>query len=287
MTLGRLATSKVAGIALERRGRGQPLLLLHGTGGSRYHWTPVIDLLVPRRELLLVDLPGHGESDPPPAGIPLTARGYARQLAALLEELGLASVHVAGNSMGGWTALELAKLGRARSVVALAPAGLWRAHAPKSSILKLQGQYRLGRLCSPLLPRMLQTAYGRQLILGPVVAKPWQIPPAAAIEIVSTYIRTPTFQQHLAATRSERFHDGAAIHVPVTVAWGERERLIPERARLREELPAHTRYMTLPECGHLPMWDNPKLVAEMILDGTGSARMSDPREASPAGPTVE
>jgi len=55
--------------------------------------------------------------------------------------------------------------------------------------------------------------------------------------------------------------------VPVTIAWGEKERLIPMKARMRDELPPHTRFVDLPGCGHLPMWDDPDLVARTILEG--------------------
>ena len=57
------------------------------------------------------------------------------------------------------------------------------------------------------------------------------------------------------------------IDVPVTVAFGERERLIPKSGRLRDELPAHTRWIELGGCGHVPTWDDPALVARTILEG--------------------
>ena len=65
------------------------------------------------------------------------------------------------------------------------------------------------------------------------------MPAEAAIEIASAYAATPTFDAHLAATRKTRFRDGRDIAVPVTVAWGEKEKLIPAKARLGDELPAH------------------------------------------------
>ena len=256
------------GIDFERRGDGAPLLLLHGTGGSRSVWRPVVDGLADRRELLLVDLPGHGRSAPPPSGVPHSPLGYAPLLARLLDELDLASAHVAGNSVGGWTALELAKLGRARSVVAFGPAGLWPKRSPWSSIAQLWAQHQLGRLTAPAVPPVMRSPVGRTLFLGGTVAKPRRVPPEDAIELATTFARTPAFTEHLNATRRERFRDGQEIRVPVTVAWSERERLIPRKGRGRDELPAHTRWIHLPGCGHIPMWDDPDLVARTILEGT-------------------
>lgn len=260
-------TQKACGVVLVRRGSGEPLLLIHGTGGSHLVWRPVVDLLSPHREVLLVDLPGHGESAPPPDGVPHTPIGYASILSEVLDEIGVDRPHVAGNSVGGWTALELAKLGRARSVVALAPAGLWAKRDPLSCTVKLWTQQKLGRVFSGITPHAMRSDLGRTLLLGGTVGNPRRVPPDEAIEFAATYARTPSFDAHLAETRRERFRDGQSIDVPVTVAWGEKERLIPEKARLRDELPAHTRYVTLPGCGHVPMWDDPDLVARTILEG--------------------
>ncbi len=264
-----MAATKAIGVAFERRGAGEPLLLVHGTGGSRSHWAPVVDPLAAERELVLVDLPGHGESDPPPEGIPHTPIGYARVLAKLLDALDLGSVHTVGNSVGGWTALELAKLGRARSVVAIAPAGLWAKRDPWRCTLQLASQYRLGRLFAPIVPRLMRSGLGRTLLLRGTVAKPRQMPAEAAIEMATTYARTPGFRAHLAATRRERFRGGQGIDVPVVVAWGDKDRLIPAKARRRDELPPKVRFVTLHDCGHNPMWDDPELVATTILHGAG------------------
>ena len=265
-----MPTSQRTGIAYDRRGAGEPLLLLHGTGGSRAHWRPIAELLTPHHELLLVDLPGHGASAAPAPGEPQTPMAYARSLAELLDELGLAALHMAGSSVGGWTALELAKLGRARSVVALAPAGLWARRAPWRSIAQLRGEYVMGRLFAPLTPRVMRTDMGRTLLMRSTVARPRAMPVEAAIEMAQTFARTATFDEHLGQTRRDRFRDGRGIDVPVTVAWGEQERVIPAKARLRDELPPHTRVVTLPSCGHIPMWDDPELVARTILDGARS-----------------
>jgi pimeloyl-ACP methyl ester carboxylesterase len=259
--------SKVCGIELERRGGGEPLLLIHGTGCARSVWKPLHGPLGSSRELLIVDLPGHGGSGPPPDGIAHNPIGYAEVLGSMFDELGLESVDVAGNSVGGWTALELAKIGRARSVVALDPAGLWLKRDPWGATFQLWSQYKLGQVFAPITRRLLRSSTGRTLLMSGTVGRPAQMPAADAIEMAETYARTPEFKEHLRATRRARFEGGGGIEVPVTVAWGEKDRLIPKKARLTRELPSRTRVVTLPGCGHVPMWDDPELVSRTILEG--------------------
>ena len=118
-------------IAFDRAGSGPRVLLVHGLGGERHVWERVWPALTARCDVMTVDLPGFGASDPLPAGGDASPQGLARALAAFLAEQGFERPHVVGNSLGGWVALELALLGAARSVTAIAPAGLWpRALGP-------------------------------------------------------------------------------------------------------------------------------------------------------------
>jgi pimeloyl-ACP methyl ester carboxylesterase len=264
-------SSKVGGIELWREGEGEALLLLHGTGCDHSVWAPVLDRLAAERQVLLVDLPGHGRSDPPPEGVPHAPVGYAELLGGMLDELGLETAELAGNSVGGWTALELAKRGRARAVAALSPAGLWARRDPWRCVFQLWSQHKLGRAFGRVTPPLLRTATGRAILMRGTVGRPRQMPAADAIAISKTYAGTPCFDEHLAQTRRRRFAGGSEIAAPVTVAWGERDRLLPRKARLLVELPAQTRVLTLPGCGHLPMWDDPELVARTILTAGGPA----------------
>ena len=254
----------------EARGADDPLLLVHGTGSSLRVWDPVVDMLAASRTVITVDLPGFGSSAPLPApGPPPTPAGFARVLSGLLRDLGHDTAHIAGNSVGGWTALEMARLGAARSVVALSPAGLWARRAPLYDVLSLRGTRLFTRLLDPLMPALLSRPLGRRIAMWQTVARPERVPPDAAVEIARAFGRSPGFEEHLDATIRERFVGGRSITVPVTVAFGERDRLLlRHQSRHRDQLPPQTRWFELPGCGHVPTHDDPALVAEVILRGT-------------------
>jgi pimeloyl-ACP methyl ester carboxylesterase len=256
-------------ISYDRIGTGEPLVLVHGTGSSRKVWAPVLDALAAERDVINVDLPGHGQSPLVPEQPP-TPIGYARVVAALLDELGIAKAHAVGNSVGGWTALELAKLGRASSVVALAPAGLWVKNPPRARV-----SLRMSHAASPLMARVgpvvFRPAPLRAALLGQMFGRPTRVPVADAVESARGMANTRGFNDHLKQTSQSRFEGGASIDVPVTVAYGTRERLIPKSARMRDELPEQTRWVELEGCGHVPTWDDPWLVTRTILDGSAPA----------------
>ena len=88
--------------------------------------------------------------------------------------------------------------------------------------------------------------------------------------LADLHASSPALRAAVRAGAGNRFVDGQAITVPVTVAFGSHDRMLPLRtSQLRDQLPAHTRWVTLPNCGHVPMWDHPELVADTILEGIG------------------
>src|SRR5262245_59847420 len=110
-------------LAYERHGAGEPLVLLHGVTHRRQVWYPVLERLAAERDVILVDLPGHGESPDLPNDGRRAAPQMREQFADFFSELGLERPHIAGNSLGGYLALLTAAAGHARSVTALSPAG--------------------------------------------------------------------------------------------------------------------------------------------------------------------
>jgi pimeloyl-ACP methyl ester carboxylesterase len=248
-------------LAHDRAGTGPPLVLLHPLGADRHVWAPVMERLAAERDVIALDLPGFGDS--PPLGgdtAPTPAALAAAVRAFCADELGLAAWHVAGNSLGGWVALELAAAGHARSVTAIAPAGLWAEPlAPKRGIAR-----GLAKAIRPGLPALVRSPAGRRLALASTVAHAERVPPEAALRLVRAYADAPGFEAVNAAMRANRFTRLEHIRVPVTLAWPEYDRLVARPAHL----PPTVRNVALPGAGHVPMWDAPELVAQLLLQGS-------------------
>ena len=251
-------------LALDRVGAGPPLVLLHGTNASRAMWRPILPKLRERREVYAVDLPAHGDSPP----TSLTPPGFARDVAATFDELGLAAPAVVGHSVGGWTALELAKLGRAGAVLALAPAGLWRSHSPPMTDFGLVVNWWLGRRAGGMAERSLRSRLGRRIALRSISARPGDVPHDVAVETARAAIASKHFLAHFRATRVLRFEDGRRIppRVPVRVVWGARDKVARARtSRFEDELPAHAVVETWEGSGHMLLWDRADAVVDAAL----------------------
>lgn len=255
---------------LEEHGDGRPLVLVHGIASSMHIWNPLLPRLAAQRRVITVDLPGHGatepESDPDRRLVPAMA-------AQLVEEVGSVGVtapfDVVGNSLGGWTALEVAKLGAARSVVGLSPAGLWPGAGPKSISRHFAVLRHAGSAMPQTARNLLGHPAGRIVALSTLFGRPWRIPGDEALVAFDGFVGSTGFTDLLAQLAPTRFTGGTGINVPVTVAFGRRDvLLLPHSARFRGELPPQTRWLTLPGCGHVPTWDDPELVSRIILEGT-------------------
>ena len=216
----------------------------------------MLERLGGRRDAIAIDLPGFGDS--PVSPVAPTPMGWAPEIESFLDDLGLGRLAVVGNSMGGWTALELAKAGRATSVLALAPAGLWR-RSPREADIRLNLAHAAARLSGPLGPAFVRTAWGRRLALRDQVGRPAAVRPEWAAAGAEDAVRAAGWRAHFRAIRGQRFTGGSRIDVPITVVFGDRERILPGKAQLRDELPE-----MWPDCGHVLPWDAPDLIAELV-----------------------
>ncbi|MGW4230825.1 alpha/beta fold hydrolase [Streptomyces sp. NPDC004980] len=254
-------------LAYERSGSGEPLLLLHGIGHHRQAWDPVLRILAAERDVIAVDLPGFGASPALPGGLAYDLRTVATLLASFCETLGVVRPHVAGNSLGGLLALELGRGKLVRSVTALSPAGFWTEGERRYAFGVLHAMRRAAlTMPMPLIVRLSRSAAGRAVLTSSIYARPGRRS-ADAVVAETVALRTATgFHATLAAGRGIAFTDDVP-DLPVTVAWGSRDRLLPRRQGIRaKHVIQGARLVRLPGCGHVPMNDDPAAVARIILD---------------------
>jgi len=265
-------------LAYERVGRGEPLLLIHGISHRRQGWAPVLDRLAEHHEVIAIDLPGHGGSPRFEPGDRPVAAALTDEIEHLLVEIDQPRPHVVGNSLGGLIALEMALNGHARTVTALSPAGFWRGPADFAYIRGLFATVQASaRVLEPVAPRLAQHRWGRALALGWATAHPTRVTPEAMLGDTRNMIASREAIRTIFGGAITYEGDGG--DVPTTIAWGTRDTvLLPYQARrARTQLPA-AEHVWLRGCGHVPMSDDPDLVARVILARTGAT--------APAGATA-
>ncbi|MGW3424246.1 alpha/beta fold hydrolase [Streptomyces phaeochromogenes] len=256
-------------LAYARVGSGEPLLLLHGIGHHRQAWDPVVDILAAERDVIAVDLPGFGESPALPDGLAHDLTTMNAALSGLCEALELDRPHVAGNSLGGLLALELGREKLVRSVTALSPAGFWSPVERRYAFGLLQAMRAAARsMPLPMVERLSRSAAGRTVLTSSIYARPGRRSPEAVVAETLALAHAQGFAETLRAGGSVQFSDDVP-GLPVTVAWGTRDRILVRRQGIRaKQIIPRARLVRLPGCGHVPMNDDPALVARVVLDGS-------------------
>jgi pimeloyl-ACP methyl ester carboxylesterase len=255
-----------------RAGAGDVVVLLHGAVGTWRHWRPVLPALSARFEVVAPTLPGHAGGPPLSLDAPLTIANVADALERELDALGVGTAHLVGNSLGGLLAIELATRGRARSVVALSPAGGWDpGSAQGARIARFFRRSRaLSRTLRPRLYPLMRSTHARRLALWEVMYRGQLTSPTDVIDFARAASQCPIFAALVRALP----HDEALpanldqVAAPVLLAWAEHDRVLPARtcaARFRREIPG-AEYRVLAGVGHVPMWDDTQLIADTITD---------------------
>jgi pimeloyl-ACP methyl ester carboxylesterase len=256
-----------------RAGGGDPLVLLHGLGLTWRCWKPILPALEAAHDVVALDLPGFGDA-PPLDGHTPTVRALADAVEAELDRLGLDAPYVAGNSLGGWIALELARRGRVRDVVALAPSGL-ELPPERAYVISLNEAMRArAKAAAPLAGLVASNPFTRAAILAPMRSRPWRVPAADGAAEVRAFARSPGFQRTIRWTVAAQPALGLdAIDVPARVCFGTRDVMLGAYTapRFAAAIP-RADLVPLPGCGHVPMADDPARVAEAILGVTTASR---------------
>jgi len=266
---------KLRGDAAPRRvgGAGEPLVLLHPFALCTEVWQPILPMLERHHEVFALPIPGHAGSDPLPDDYSHSVEAAVDLLEAKLDALGIERAHLVGNSLGGWLAIELARRGRALSVVALAPGGGWEPGS--AELTRLLRTFQLTKLLlsfgGSVASKLARWTLPRRYLLRDAVARPERLTPLEARLLIESTWRCAVYGDVLKAIPTQPLSEPfAELPCPVRLVWGAEDRLLPIRGfseRWRRVLPGAD-WKVLPNVGHVQMYDDPRAVACSILDFT-------------------
>ena len=255
-----------------RAGTGTPLLLLHGIGAIWRVWSPVLPYLEPHHDVIVPTLAGHGGGPPLDPQTAPSIQALTDGVEDELDRLGLQQVHIAGNSLGGRIGIELARRGRARSLVLFSPPGAWRSQ--RSIELRATGvRLSLGALGRYASRADAIAANGllRWSLLAGQVAHPSRVLPEELAASIRAGAVAPVVAPLLRELPLRQVQPlPVARDYPVRLVWGDRDRVIPFAgfgSAMLERLPG-AELIHLRGVGHVPMSDDPARVAELILEVT-------------------
>jgi len=252
-----------------RAGEGPPLLLLHGLAMSWRAWRPLLASLRTDHQVIAPTLPGHRGGPAAPADV--NVAWLADYLETMLDEDGHDRVHVVGNSLGGWLALELARRGRACSVTAVSPAGAWRNGSDQRRVHTLLRAAdvvnRVPPAASPVSAAMVSPLVRRAVLRG-LMERGDRVALGDALGILRDAHACRVVPALLRAGRRDRFEPNEELPCPVRVVWGRRDRVIPYERHGRPliaRLPGAAQ-VSLPGAGHVPTWDAPVLLTSLVRE---------------------
>ncbi|HTQ20716.1 alpha/beta hydrolase [Mycobacterium sp.] len=254
-------------------GTAEPVLLLHPFLLSQAVWETVAQQLADtgRYEVFAPTMAGHNGG--PPAGTWfLSSAVLADHVERQMDELGWETAHIVGNSLGGWVAFELERRGRARSVTGIAPAGGWTRWSPVK--FEVIAKFILG---VPMLvlawlfgTRVLHLPFSRRLATYAISASPDGVTERELSVILDDVAHCPAYLQLLVkATLLHGLRELTQNAVPAQLVMCEKDRVIPAPRFSRHftnHLPPGHRLTVLNGVGHVPMFEAPGRITEVITD---------------------
>jgi pimeloyl-ACP methyl ester carboxylesterase len=254
-------------------GSGEPVLLLHPFLMSQTVWDVVAQQLADtgRYEVFAPTMAGHN-GGPAAATWFLSSSTLADHVERQMDELGWDTAHIVGNSLGGWVAFELERRGRARSVTGIAPAGGWTRWSPVKFevIAKFVSGMPILLLARLLGQRAMRLPYSRRLATLPLSGSPDGIGERQLATIIDDAAHCPAyFQLLLKALLLPGLLELAQTAVPAHLVVCQKDRVVPPKRFSRhftDFLPANTQVTRLDGVGHVPMFEAPGRVTEVITD---------------------
>ena len=255
-----------------RSGAGEPLLLLHGVGESAAGWRPIQDALSATFDVIVVDLPGFGNAPALPRGVRPTAAALASAIERQLDDLGLTTVHIAGYSLGARVSLELASRGRARSVIAIAPDGMGTPAERVYETMTLLARRFFSHVLAPVAEEVTSTGAGRAVFFGSDRSRPWRLSHADAHDLLLNFANSPAYVETVLAGMYDVVRGLRDISCPVLILQGMTDPLISSQSPRYLAFMPTAQLQMLPNLSHVPISDNPTLVAKLIGDFAAADR---------------
>jgi pimeloyl-ACP methyl ester carboxylesterase len=253
------------------RGAGKPLILVHGLGSSRNAWSLNTLALAQHREVVLPDLPGHGESEAEADSG--TFAGLARSFEAWLDAEGLVGADMVGSSMGARLVLEMGRRGKAGAVIALDPGGFWSGWEREFLRSTLTASGALLRSIRPALPALARNSVSRSMLLAQLAARPWDLNGDLVAKELASIANTATFDSLVQdlAYGPPQSGPSAPSSGPVVIGWGRHDRLcFPSQAQRAQAAFPDARLVWFERSGHFPMWEEPERAVRLILETIAS-----------------
>lgn len=229
--------------------------------------------LARHREVIAIDLPGHGES--PAENDSGTFDGLARSVEEWLVQEKLTAVDMVGSSMGARLVLEMARRGRSGAVVALDPGGFWSGWERSFIKTTLAASGWLLRSLRRALPTLAHNPIARSLLLAQLAARPWALNGDLVATELASIAGTSTFGALVQDLAYGRVQAGpsAASAGPVAIGWGRHDRLcFPRQAQRAERAFPEARLVWFERSGHFPLWEEPEKTVQLILNTIGRER---------------
>ena len=280
-----------------RRGSGQPLLLVHGIGSSWRSWEPILPALTAERDVIAVDLPGHGQTPPLPGKNSIATLCDA--LTDFLTRHNLLGIDAVGSSMGARLVLELARRGGVLgAVVSLDPGGFWQGREIPFFYQSVRLSQKLVTVLQPVMPALTGSALGRTVLLPQFSARPWALDADVALTEMRSFADTPVFDEMLDSLAYGEVQQGmpaGGSAAPLVIGWGRLDRVcLPSQAVLAQQKFPDARLYWFESCGHFPHWDQPAETTRLILAAISRRAFSDQEisqreltSPAPAAPTTQ
>lgn len=265
-------------------GSGEPIVLLHPFMMSQNVWKKVAPLIADtgRYEVLAPTMPGHN------GGVKghrfLDTKELADDVERRMDARGWDTAHIVGNSLGGWVAFELERRGRARTLTGIAPAGGWRKFTPAK--FEIVGKFLAGFpvwvFTLVFRQRVLKLPLTRWLAHFPISATPDRLSDDDLLDIIDDVTHCPAYYQLLVKSLlTPGLMELAESACPTHLVICEKDRVLPHPRFTRHftaQLPSSTQVTHLDDVGHIPMYEAPQRVADLIVEFV-DGHAAPPREA--------